>query len=53
MIYFDKEKQTNLIQQAELIRDCGNNGKRKKSKKHFCLVSRAQHRQQIGNELAA
>ena len=30
MIYFLKEKQTNLIQQAELIRDYGNKGKRKK-----------------------
>lgn len=31
VIYFNKGKQTNLIQQAELIRDCGNNGKREKA----------------------
>lgn len=30
MIYFGKEKQTNLIQQAGLIGDCGNKGKRKR-----------------------
>lgn len=29
VIYFDKEERANLIQQAELIREYGNNGKRK------------------------
>ena len=32
VIYFDKEKQANLIQQAEFIKDYGNNGKRKKAR---------------------
>lgn len=51
MIYFDKEKQTNWIQQAELIRDYDNKGKREKRGMILPHI-KGLVRQQIENDLA-